>query len=201
MQQEFLDLYANIATFRRDVVIPAMIKLERLIPDSGSCTDLADLSYVMREALSQVDEMRKELRKAQDLAAKMFTVMWANDPEQTGPSVKTPWCIAEANPQTRASAVSPSKDPEGYAEVMRFLGVPDDIIASQALRTDWDAFGEVLTQAQRAGKVLPEAIGKTYTEYKVNVRRRKELPAGSSSGSAPTKFVESNDDDGDDANF
>ncbi len=198
MDQRALDLYAKVAEFHRNFVT-ACVDLEAYAMKAGDTGELADLCYAAREAFTLIDESRKEARKLQDLAARMFTLLWSQDPLQTGDSVKTPWCIVKANPKTMATVPSPNKDFEAYAKVMEFVGVPRELIDKKLLRTDWDDFGEFLTQKVAAGIKLPEELKQTYTEYKVIVRRRKQLPAGRASGSdSDDTLLESDDDNGDD---
>lgn len=197
MDKKFLDVYQKLHTVHR-LFITDCLELEKRIVGMPDTQELADICYALREVFTLIDDMRKETRKLQDYASKLFTVIWASDPNSTEDKVKTDWCTVSAEPKTRCSSPSPEKEPERYRDVMKLLGVPDDVIELKALRADWDSFGDWLTEMQLAGKAIPDSVGRTYTEYRVHIRSRKRLPTGESSGSEPNDSVETDDEHGTD---
>lgn len=196
MKQEFLDLYTRVNLDHRELVAKCVM-LENMVTKLSSLDELADLAYVLRTLYDHVDESRKEIKRMQALVAKLFYVLWATDP--TSPeTVKTKWCTCSPDPKTQAAVPSPDKEPERYALVMRELGIPEDIIKLGIIRVGWEEFGELLTARSRAGlPTLPGIdLAKTYTEHRLTIRKRTDLPTGASSGSLNDSPV-SVEEDGD----
>jgi len=194
MKQQFIDVFVKTHTAHREI-INACVNLEHDILALNDVNELADACYALREVYNYLDEARKEVRRINDLAAKIFTAFWAADPNVTEPSVKTEWCTVTPNIKTRASIPSPEKEPERYAAIMNLLGIDPELVKMGVLRADYDSLGDWLTDRQLAGMPIPEFIGKTWTEYKVTVRTRKKMPTGPSGGSGENSGLSEESDD------
>lgn len=190
MKQEFLDLYREVNLAHRQLV-DKCVRIEAMVVNLPDLGELADLAYVLRTAYEHADESRKEIKRIQGLVAKLFYVLWAADPNSPE-TVQTKWCSCSPDPKIQAAVPSPDKEPERYALVMRELGIPEDIIATGILRVGWEEFGELLTQRSREGKQMLPGIdqGKVYTEHRLSIRKRTQLPTGASGDSLNDALVE-----------
>lgn len=181
MDSRLLDLYRAVNAAHRDLVQKCVL-LERHVTECGDLEELSDAAYVLREAYKHADESRKELKRLDERVAMLFCVLWANDPNSPE-TVRTKWCTCTPDPKQRVLVPTPNKDPERYRAVLEWLGVPEEQIASGVLRVGWEEFGEWVTAKMRNGDPLPEILAsKKYTEYRLGVRCRTQLPTGASGG-------------------
>lgn len=175
MKDSYLSLFndLNAAVFN---ATRRLVELERDVTSAPSLVELADLAYVLKETAGLIKGLRVENDKLGTLVAKLFFLLYAADPS-TEKRVRTQWCSAEPDPKTHASIPKPDTDPQRYAEVMRALGVPEDIIQTGALRLSWEQYAEYCTRLVRDGKPIPGQVDprSSYVEHRVSVRALRKL--------------------------
>lgn len=167
----------------RDVhefAVQTMFKFEEDIKAAcnGDKHECADIAYALRE----IRELAEDIRKRADLhgrtaqSAGCMLAITESDPS----SIRTEYCTATPTCKTIVKIPKLSNDPEGFAALMKHLGVPDDLWVERkhaAVSVNWPGLVDLLSQQQAEGKPLPEGIdpNSSYTDYSLRILGRKPI--------------------------
>jgi hypothetical protein len=142
--------------------------------------ELTDLAYAMREAVELLDDTKKALNEIQRMAEKYATLNWMQESQVLGEQfrIKTEYCSAE--PKIKQFPKFPQKrriDPDKFDKLMAGIGVPQELIESEALRPNWEGFTNWFSHRQSQGLPVPDGIDptETYTEYTLAIRKIKDV--------------------------
>lgn len=173
MKQENLDTFCKVHELHRYITERA-VALEEEVKRTGDLEELADLGYVLRETTSMLHDCELQLKRVQELCAKIFTALWALS--QDGPDrIETEWCSATPNPVTRARELKMKTDPDRYRSVMAELGLPQELIETGLFRLGYDELASTLTEMAKRGQRLPSGLDQTWTEHRLNIRSKRKL--------------------------
>lgn len=144
---------------------------------------LADTAYAMREAYALLDRLRKDVKAIQDLAEKMACLLYTADATHSAnDSIRTGYCTATPDVGLMASLPKKNKDPEGFAAMMQYMGIPDVLWNTpseddEAVRPHWPGMVSYLTKLMGEGRPLPPGLNpeRTYPVYKLKIRKVKDI--------------------------
>lgn len=175
MTPEALRVFQQCQSSHREL-IALLVELEKSVKICGDVKELSDTAYALRESLKFAKHQKVEVEKLGKLVAQLTTLLWSQMPTVLR-EIETDWCKCSPDPQPRASVPKPDRDWDRYKKVMESVGVPKELIETQMMRIDWDLFGEYLAQRKAEGHGLPDGIdpGRTYTEYRLHIRKRRDL--------------------------
>lgn len=140
----------------------------------------ADYAYAFREIYRLADDLRKEAQLNKDLSEKIACLLWVKD--GTGESIRTEHCTC--TPKVRMSAKIPKKshDPEDYANLMRFLQIPESVWNIpdedfEVVRIHWPGFIEYVSKLLEEGKPLPPGVDpeKSHPLYSLTILGRSPV--------------------------
>lgn len=142
--------------------------------------ELTDDVYALREIAKLGDEIRKRANKMKETLERVACMGWvATDPD--GP-IRTEYCTGTPDVKQMASLPHPERDPDDYAALMKFLGVEnEDAVRLGAVSLHYTRTADWITEMAGRGEPLPPGIKseKTYPQYKLTVRGKKEVDADS----------------------
>lgn len=138
-----------------------------------SLEELADMAFALKKISEIFDEIEKKTRNTYELAERLLCMMWA----QNGDSdpIRTPYCTI--TPRIRMAAQIPKKGTPEYAELMKALGINEELQTSDAVRPHWPGLVDFVTELLTQGRPLPAGVDphKTYPVYGVTIRQRKGI--------------------------
>lgn len=174
MQQNVIEYYKLVKHTHAELYKSC----KELFESVGSCTDLKELvdyAYAFRDASKLLEDCAKEARKAQKRAADIACVLWvqASATSEQDDTVKTEYC--SGTPQVKFAGRVPRPGTSEYDELLRYLGMPDDLVNSGVMRTHWPSFVDYLTRRAEEGKPLPPGVNPetTYPVYELRLRKVK----------------------------
>jgi len=137
--------------------------------------ELADTALAMRSIAEFADEIRKRANSIKELAEKA-ACMVAVSMRHVGP-IETEYC--KATPEVKPIATLPDKrrNPEEYAALMQYYGIPELAYAGDnpLMQVYWPGVMERLNADLAAGKPTPPGIdpSKTTNKFTLSIRRKK----------------------------
>lgn len=153
------------------------ISIRKFLVGCSSKEEHADAAYAFRETHKLIDDVRKRLEDLRKLSEKMACVIAAATFDAD--TIRTDYCSATPDVKPIASVPSRSRQPEEYAKLMSWLGVPEGLWSTNddhaPIKPHWPGVMEMLDREMRAGRPLPPGIdpNKTYNEYKLVIRGKK----------------------------
>ena len=159
---------------------------EQLIQGPGdSLANLTDAIYAVRESYKLIDNLRKQVDKANKQLQQTACVLYLeSSPSQQAEFSDTGAVIGEyasGKPKTNTSVESLKrvKSPELYDRFCReVLGVTNEsLIEAGAVEVHYRYFGEWITQQLSEGYVKPDVMDqlKTYNEFEFSVTKKRGL--------------------------
>ena len=137
--------------------------------------DKVDSIYAMRKMEDLLDDLRKEVKKCR---RHMETIACFEFLSEEIDKFSTEHCSARI--EIKQYAKFPHKrreDPDNYDVLLADMGVPQELIDSEALRIHYDGFKNFFSKRQEEGQPLlkgidPQAI---YTDYNILTRKKKDV--------------------------
>lgn len=135
--------------------------------------ELADILVDIRDLAKFADSMRKEGEALQKLVAKIFCARFINERAAEDTNVKGTKGTVTPDIKQSASLPKMSTDPERYAEMMDYFGVPEE--QRTLFRIHWPSFNVWLTKLIKQGLPAPPFIDeeKLYPVYDVRIRKTR----------------------------
>lgn len=141
----------------------------------GDLTEIADVVYATREALRFIDEVKKDVRKANEVAQRLGCLKWteAGDEEP----IRSENCTGTPDVRMTAKIPSRTKDPEAFEQLMRALKIPEELWVSDGVRIHWPGFVDYLTALLSDGKQLPAGIdpASKYPVFTLTVKKVRDM--------------------------
>lgn len=142
--------------------------------------ELADIAYAARESASLADENRKAWQMLTEKAQRTACILWLQDMTNAGEPIRTEHCTATPDVRVAVRVPSRKKDPERYARLMQWLGVPEALYTapegeSPAVDLHYMGIVRTATDMLAEGKTLPPELnmGNTGQLYFLKIRGRK----------------------------
>lgn len=173
MKQSTVDAYRNVVELHSK--IHAYLQEETEGISNLSLTELADLAYGLRELAKLADDTRKEATKLQTLAEIKACIKWMRE-QEFGP-IRTQYCTATTDIKKCPKLPSRKKDPEAYAQICEWLGLPKEVIESEEelFRPHWPGVKEQVSKALGRGENPPVPIDEMIDEFRLKIRKTKGI--------------------------
>ncbi len=166
--QEAGVLYSNI----RELVIGVS---DRTKAGDFSKEQLCDIGFLLRELVTQCEEIRKDLGATKVLVDKIMCVkaMAIMLSTQSGEDV-VHGDLASGKPHYKKSVTLPKKDTPEYENMCKHFGVTSEGIELGVAKISWKKVCSYITELAELGKPLPDFIPKIHDDYTV-IHRRKSM--------------------------
>jgi hypothetical protein len=180
MKENYQDFYRRASEAHNFVIAT----LPTLGP-KANLSDLADLLLSLKKSSDLLDDARKEIDKVMRAVEAIFCKL-AVTSNMTEP-VRTDYCTATPKLKMVASIPSIKTEPEKYAQLMRYLKIPEHLWStaggvngeyqSAKVALHWPGICDLLTERARLGEPMPPGIdpAKVTTNYSVRLTQRKEI--------------------------
>ncbi len=176
MKQEAVSLYEAFIAAHADLYLP-LKRLRERMQRTNDMHELVDTVLVLREMYKYADDLRKEIQRTRDVCERITCVIWAKGTDAE--PIRTAYVTASPDIKYMASIPKRKTDPEKYAALMNFLGIPDQLwrtTGPEVVRAHWPGFVDYVSARMEAGLPLPDGLDveKTYPVYKLTLRRKKK---------------------------
>ena len=138
---------------------------------------IADAAFAMREMGKLLHEVEVRINGVGDLAQRLACAIAIRDEIE---EIKTLHVVAKPDLKLNAKLPSPKNEPEEYAKLMRYLGVPEELWNvgpenRRAVDLCWPGMVEFLTAKAEHGEPLPAGVSAVDTKplFRLMMRRRK----------------------------
>lgn len=185
LKQEVYDLYRRVQAFQMD----ALGVTSSATPGSVINTpvpDLVDVGFLCREIAKICDGLRKAFSAKQEIVGRYLATYAASQALQ-GNEVDLQGEMATGTPDVAVKPKIPPNNSPDFVKLMRWLGVPDDLITKDVLRPSFSALSEELTRRLATGEKPPPGIVTTYSDM-LTVFRRKRSFKDNDDGSQQEEF-------------
>lgn len=157
-------------------MVAAQVEVDALIHSSADEKEQADTAYALRQIEDLADEIRKNCKKQGELAQRMACMIVGTAGGST--IIRTDHVSATCDIRPIVSIPRRSTHPEEFAELMRYLKVPDELWKPgdhAAMQPHWPGLVDLLSRRQAAGLPLPPGIdpNKTWPKYALILRGKK----------------------------
>jgi hypothetical protein len=126
---------------------------------------IADVAYALRQASELFRGVAVRVEEASETAQKMACAVCVGTSDVT--TIRGRWATCTPDMRSSPSLPSPSRDPEAYASMCEFFGVPAD----GRFRPHWPAIRDWATAELAGGRRVPEFIsGAERLEYALIMR-------------------------------
>ena len=134
---------------------------------------LCELGYFSREIARMLKDLQVEFDKISALAQKIACLKWIQTEEELA-QVETNEFKCSPQLQMSANIPSHSKEPEKYIDLLKWLGVEEEVASKGLLRVHWPTLRDLLTEMQELGKPLPNGISadKTHAHYSLKYKTK-----------------------------
>lgn len=145
-----------------------------------STEELCDMAYFCREVARTADNIRKEATKCQELIGRVVTYRWATSPGDPPRNYKTTFCTATPEVKTYIPYPSKKNEPEKYAAVMNYLGIPSSLYSdgAEVIKLNYPGWLDYASEFSSAGKPIPSALvqkGEEQPVYSLKITKRKHI--------------------------
>jgi len=139
---------------------------------STAMEDLVDAGFMCREISKICDDLRISCDKTQSVVSKYICARTSVDSLQ-GKEVVLKGELATATPDLVVKPNIPDRGSQEYVDLMRWIGLSDEMIQRDMLRPSFTRIQEILTERAVRGEKPPPGISATFTEAVVVFRKRK----------------------------
>ena len=155
-------------------------KMKGILEEVSKCNDLVELTdytYAFRDASKLLEDSAKDARKAQKRASDIACMLWVQQSTNGAYLDNIPTEFCTGTPQVKMAGRVPRPDTAEYNELLRFLGMPEDLVNSGIMRTHWPSFVDYVTRLSEEGKPLPPGVDPktTYPIYELRLRKTKSV--------------------------
>lgn len=151
--------------------------LDKSIKEGADKGDHADDAYALREVAAVLDDVRKKAEAKRKFAERMACLVALT--QMSDEPIRTPHCTAKTDVKPVARLPDRRREPEAYAKMMTYLGVPEELWSGDedhaVVKPHWPGVQEMVAAKLAEGKPLPAGLktDETFTEYKLHIVKRK----------------------------
>jgi hypothetical protein len=172
MEKSYKDLYARTAEYHKRL-IEELEALGRQALEPQTLEDLADLRFVTWHLERLGADIKKKLASLDRVVVQVLVLRWANS-SLNGDPIRTDYATFSPSLTAVPNLPSHKNDPEKYNECLRAMGVPDEVIDTEAVKIHWPALQNYVEQLASEGKPLPSCFGSEFTQaYACRVSHKK----------------------------
>lgn len=186
MLQQFLDLHKSSFDAAQEVLGKLHEGLVELQKETSK-EEYIDAVFAIRKTHQLLADLVKALTKFdREISDKIVTVMALELKEgvlKRG-SIKTEYTTAVCKVQNHLPVPKRKSNPELYANLCRYCGIPEDAIKSGVFNLTWDGFSEFLSEKLAEGRPLPQGVSlsEMYIVKSLVLRQNKSLLEGENDG-------------------
>jgi hypothetical protein len=177
MLPEAKQYYSRVKEAHEDL-IRIRIEVKEKAEQLNSMEEFADLAYALEMSGKMIDDLEKENRLLNELMQRKACMLWVTR-SLDGSNIKTEYTNAKPVMKEIATLPRRHKDPQAYNELMKFLGVPAELLEGDKppVGMDWKGMVDMLSDRKAKGLPLPPGIDpdKTYPLYELHMMRRKDV--------------------------
>ena len=119
--------------------------------------DATDTIGVLKKTFDMIKDLKMEVDRCTEQMEKVVCALYIRSPIM-GEPIRGEWVTGSPYPRSVFKFPSMKSDPEAYMNWMRQMGVPDDVIASGAVRPHYPSMVEHLNKLEAEGKQLPQNV-------------------------------------------
>ena len=172
-REQALSIYAHIRSAHHQAFVE-MDRLKTLVGKELEVGATCDAIGVLKRSEELLKSASYEVNQAIKQLSKVACALYLRD-GNTGEPVRTEWLTATPDTKSVPTLPKRDKDPEKYAAMAEFFGVPQS--AWGVFRPHWPDMKEYITQCEAESKPLPPGIDADTlkTEYVVICRWKKDV--------------------------
>lgn len=134
-----------------------------------------DLLYVIRETSKLLNDLRKESDGVENVMINITCLLYLTKSDDKPIRGK----LATGSPNVSMIAKIPNmkRDPEEFAALMEYFGIPRGPIEEGILKPYWPGLCEHISRCAEEGKPTPPGVSKDsqYPLYKMSIRHKRDL--------------------------
>ena len=136
---------------------------------------LAEVAFVFKKSSELLDDIRKQVTKAEALLETIICKKWVLQAEPT--EIATDYIVAQPKLKMQATLPSAKTDDENYTKLLQALEIPEH--CWPLIRLHWPAMCDHLTELAEVGKPFPNGLDprKISPQYSLRFYQRKEIIA------------------------
>src|SRR3990172_171746 len=169
MQTRLVDFYRNVGFSHASLYNDVQTILGEV--QALSLTDLDETAFVCKKSSELINDLRKQLDKAQQILEAVVCKRWSQLPEPV--EISTDYILAQPKLKMQPTFPSERTDPEGYATLMRALDIPEHCWHN--VRLHWPSLCDHITSLAAEGKPFPLGLKKIIPQYSLAFRQRKRI--------------------------
>jgi len=174
MKQEMINLYKTTKTWYNQCY-QELLKAQKQLQTARTPEEAADMAYALNELHKWCDDMRKEAKRAKEIADRVACLLWVQ--RDNGDNIKTDHCTATPIIKMQPKVPKLSSDPEAYYALMDYLGIPRTTSDQELVRVHWPSMVEYLTLLAEEGRPMPKGIDPNGSrpEYRLMIRSKRAV--------------------------
>lgn len=137
--------------------------------------DRADIALILHKSYEYLDDTRKHIERAKQLAFDTACVVWCSQTDAAR-SIRGKYGLATPDVNSVPKWPKQRENPEAYDAMMRWVGLDPncEAIRAGAMSPHWNRMQEYATKLVRELKPLPKGVSLTdlTTVYKLTLRQR-----------------------------
>lgn len=166
----------RLAKSAHETIYRQLAEVQHEINKCSNMVELCDYVFAVDQAHELIEDNKKALWNLREALNKKICELYVRS-NPSEPNIKTDYVTA--TPDVKYSPNIPSKkgNPEAFEKLMKHLGIPTEVMNSEAVRPHWPGLVEFVSQQLAAGKPCPPGIDvkKLMPIFKLTLRRKKEI--------------------------
>lgn len=150
----------------------AFIELSRLkdaVRANPDLNEIVDCIAILKKAEELMKDAKSEILKGYEIFEKVACHIYVKA-GITGEPIRTDWVTGSPDAKTIPKLPTIKNNPKEYEELLKFFGVSEQAIHSEAFRPHWPGMVEYITNCEANFQPLPPGINKNDLETKYTVR-------------------------------
>lgn len=134
-----------------------------------SQSDRVDCSIVTKHTAKLIEDVRSECNRTLETIARFACLAWITEAD---PPSTLRGTLGSGTPDVKEGPQLPKHGTDEYNALMEWLGIPPT--AADAIRPHWPTLTERITELAKAGQSPPSFISRTFTQYVLTTRARRD---------------------------
>jgi hypothetical protein len=136
-------------------------------------SEMVDLGFLCRELATAADEIEKDATARQRLLGKVVCFRVLQDSDLANPVLDVKGTLASGTVNYKMMVIPPSKGTPEYLDLLKYLGVSDDALATGAVKLDWKGLQEHLNGLLESGNPVPPTLSRQVPDHTLTYRRSR----------------------------
>ncbi len=148
-------------------------QLDVTLRTQPSLEEIADAGFALKKAEELLEDIRKNLTTRRQFWERVMCMGWMK--RNTGEPIRTEHCTV--SPKVSFAAVLPRRGSPEYADMLRDLGVSDEVRDKELLKPATSGFMTEVSRRMEEGEDLPPWMTGHREVYGATYLKRKEVTA------------------------